>query len=262
MGPTVVADFGNRGLQRWTEADGWTTLSVANVEKAVVSADGRTVLADFGGAGLRRWTEAGGWTKLTAANVQNVFLSRDGRTAVADFGSRGLRRWTDGGGWSLITALNPKHVAVDADCTSLAADFALIGLWRWTASDDNWIRLSPAGVEQVFVSADGSAIVADFGHGGLKRWTETGGWLKLSLAQCRARLDLPQRPDRGRRLRLARSAPLDAARMGDPLDRQRQDVAISSTGNVVADFGVEGLQVYDSAWTQLIGLDPEQIAIG
>ena len=71
------------------------------------------------------------------------------------------------------------------------------------------------------ISPNGLTVVADFGTRGLRRWTPHG-WETLSTANV-------------------------------------QDVAISSTGIVVADFGWDGLQVYDSAWTQLIGLDPEQI---
>jgi hypothetical protein len=258
-GSTVIADFGARGLRRWTEINGWLTISSANVEKALVSADGLTVMADFGGAGLRRWTEADGWTRLSTANVGNFFLSRSGRTTVIDLGTRGLRLWTEGEGISLITALNPRHVAVDADCTSLAADFSLIGLWRWTAANDEWVRLSPSVVEQVFVSDDGSSVVADFGHGGLRRRTDGNGWLKLSSLNAERVSISPNGTtvvaDFGSR-GLRRWTPLGWEILSTA---KVQDAAVSSTGPVIADFGVDGLQVYDSSWMQLIGLDPEQI---
>src|SRR5437764_1285277 len=63
--PPIVADFGTRGLRRWTQAGGWVTISKLNAEHVVESADSAGVVADFGTHGLKRWTEANGWHALT-----------------------------------------------------------------------------------------------------------------------------------------------------------------------------------------------------
>ena len=100
----------------------------------------------------------------------------------------------------------------------------MIGLHRWTESE-GWVKLSPLNAEHFAIAPDGPTVVADFGSRGLKRWTPAG-WVALSKANV-------------------------------------LDAIISSDGDmVVADFGVGGLRVYDSGWTTLSGLDPEQMLLG
>src|SRR5262249_6927147 len=98
VAPPIVANFGTKGLQRWTSTGGWTKLSPLNAQRVVISPDGQVVVADFGTNGLRRWTVSGGWTTLTGADVQSAAVSADGQTVVADFGKGGLKRWTATGG--------------------------------------------------------------------------------------------------------------------------------------------------------------------
>ena len=159
--------------------------------------------------------------KLSNANAQNVFLSADGSAVVADFGFGGLRRWTETGGWVKATNADPLHIAVDAACETVVADFGAIGLFRWTATDNKWQRLSRMNVLRVAISADGGTVVADFNNRGLSRWTETGGWLKLSPMNAERGLGFPRWADGGRRLRLARSSPLDHGGLGEAVERQR-----------------------------------------
>ena len=97
--PPIVADFGTHGLRRWTEADGWVTISKLNAESVAVSADATTVVADFGVRGCKRWTEADGWHPLTTANVGKIDVSTDGETVVASFPTGILKRWTEASGW-------------------------------------------------------------------------------------------------------------------------------------------------------------------
>lgn len=41
-----------------------------------------------------------------------------------------------------------------------------------------------------------------------------------------------------------------------------QDVVLSANGQtIVADFGLHGLQVFDSTWTTLSPFDPDQIVV-
>ena len=141
--PPIVADFGTHGLRRWTEADGWVTISKLNAESVAVSADATTVVADFGVRGLERWTEAGGWHPLTTVNVGKVDVSTDGETVVASFPTGILKRWTEASGW---------------------------------------VKLSKTIVQQFFLSDDGATVVADFGTRGLQRWTEAGGWVVIDHA--------------------------------------------------------------------------------
>ena len=68
-------------------------------------------------------------------------------------------------------------------------------------------------------------MAADFAGSGMGVWT-TAGWLKLT-------------------------------------DANVQDVLLTPDGEaLIADFGAGGLRLFDSAWTKLIGLDPEQILMG
>ena len=262
-GSTVVADFGNRGLRLWTEPDEWLSLTPANVEKAVISADGSTVVADFGNGGLRRWSSADGWTKLAKANSQNVFLSADGSTVVADFGFGGVRRWTETGGWVTASDANPIRIAADVACETVVADFGVIGLWRWTAADDRWVQLSRQTVLRVAISADGSTVVADFNNRGLQLWTESSGWVKLSPLNAERVSISPDGQDVVADFGSRGLRRWSASGSGVVLTQANvQDVLLSPTSPaLIADFGAGGLKLYTTAWTTLTGLDPEQILI-
>ena len=61
-------------------------------------------------SGLRRWTQSGGWTTLTTANVEHAVLSFDGLSVAADFGKGGLKLYETG--WVLLSTLDPEQIAI------------------------------------------------------------------------------------------------------------------------------------------------------
>ena len=259
---TLVADFGIGGLWRWNQS-GWLKLSSNNPEKIAVSLNGQVVAADFGANGLDLWNEAGGWVELSSQNAQSVFLSSDGQTVVADFGTGGLSRWTQSDGWVLVTSRNPEHTAVSAAGTIIVADFGPGGIARWDPTR-HWVRLSTLNAERVLIAGDGSAVVADFGAKGLRRWTAGGGWITIS-------------PLNSESISISFDGQTVLADFGaNGLRRWKsltgwttlttanvENAVLSSDGvSVVADFGPGGLKLFETGWTLLSTLNPEQIAIG
>jgi VCBS repeat protein/FG-GAP repeat protein len=262
-GLTVVADFGRNGLWRRNDS-GWLKLTDSNAESAAVSRDGTTVLADFGKSGLKLWTQSSGWASLAAANVESARLSSDGQVVVADFGNGGMRRWVAGSGWTTLTQSNAVRFVIDAGGQIVVGDFGPGGLWRWNATANAWLLLSNMSAERVVISGDGSAIVADFGANGLRRWTQADGWVTLS-------------PLNAESISISYDGQTVLADFGaSGLRRWKQfggwttltttnveNAVLSSDGfSVVVDFGPGGLRLYETGWTLLSALNPEQIAIG
>ena len=259
----VVADFGTYGLRRWTEADGWTVLSRADVGKVAVSGDGEAVAASFGAGILKRWTETGGWVKLSSIVVQQSFLSSDGATVVADFGTHGLRRWTEAGGWTVMDTANPGAMAVSADCSSMAVNFSF-GLWYWTESG-GWSEATLWNTERLALSADGMTVIASFKQNGLWRWTKSGGWFALS----------PLHPENLSVSSDGQTLAADFGKLGVKVwfsdagwfvfsSANVQNVLLSQDAQIlIADFGAGGLRGLGSdGWVKLSAFDPEQMLLG
>ena len=262
-GEVVVADFGTNGLRRWTVAGGWSTLTGADVQSAAVSADGQTVIADFGKGGLKRWTVANGWIKLTGIDADSAMISYDGQTVVADLGTKGLQRWTAAGGWITLSLLNAEKVVVSSDGQTVVADFGKKGLQRWTAAG-GWTTLSTANAQGFAVSIDGQTIVADFGKAGLQRWTTTGGSTTLSALNA----DHVSISYDGQTV-VADFGTKGLQRWiatGGWVTLSKANVeapAISFDGETaVGDFGAGGVREFDPASTQLSKLNPEGIWVG